>query len=92
MREYYQSTINAVNNNNNNNNSWSGLKGIVDSKLEPKGKKLHDHLRLIEAEMIDGIIHNNKKKINSVEIEKRLLTYSSCSNKVKRDMYNRADN
>jgi hypothetical protein len=71
--QYYYRHFNTISNNN-NNNCWSGSKGIVDSN--PKGKDtLHD-LKLRGGEMLNDILHNNKNKINSGEIQKRPLSYS----------------
>jgi hypothetical protein len=66
--QYYYQPFNTISNNN-NNSCWSGSRGIVDSTLEPKKDKLHD-LRLIAAERINDMIHNNKNKINSAVLQK----------------------
>jgi hypothetical protein len=67
-RYYYYQPFNTISNNN-NNSCWSGSKGIVDSSLEPRKDKLHD-LRLIAAERINDILHNNKNKIDSTVLQK----------------------
>ena len=66
--QYYYHPFNTISNNN-NNSCWSGSKGIVNSTLEPKKDKLHD-LRLIAAERINDMLHNNKNKINSAVLQK----------------------
>jgi len=63
--QYFYQPFNTISNNNNNNSCWSGSKGIVDSNLEPKKDKLHV-LKLIAAETINDILHNNKNKIDSI--------------------------